>query len=111
MIELKLGKMTGQELAEWLGIKYNTYRKDPKKYVARLAGYCTYEPVRGGAIIQSIMFPIYRGELSEKIVKDYCAEVKENQISSAVGMARKFKYEQRQEYADIKVDTLRRSLS
>lgn len=34
--KLKLGKMTGKEIAEWLGIKHTTYRQNPTKQFAVL---------------------------------------------------------------------------
>lgn len=43
MTKLKLGKMTGKELADWFNISYDgTYRKNPSKYILRLNGYCEY---------------------------------------------------------------------
>lgn len=38
-MELKLGKMSGREIAEWLGISYNsTYRNNPTKQIEKLFG-------------------------------------------------------------------------
>ena len=54
-LELKEGKMTGQEIAAWLQIEYNgTYRKNPTKQLEKLKDYCDYEQIRGGAIISNI---------------------------------------------------------
>lgn len=57
---LKLGKMTGQELAEWFGVQYNpTYRKNPKKYLEILSQFCLHTPVYGGTIIKEIYLFYY----------------------------------------------------
>ena len=64
-MELHKGKMTGVEIAEWLGISYNnTYRKNPKKYIARLEEYCIFEIIRGGVIIKEIFIKVYDKNLS-----------------------------------------------
>lgn len=71
-MELKEGKMTGQEIAEWMGISYDaTYRRNPKKYLARLVDYCDYEQVRGGAIISNIKIPTYVKNLNNLDDKTY----------------------------------------
>lgn len=63
-MELKIGKMTGQEIAEWLSISYDgTYRKKPKYYIARLKDYCEYKPIRGGVIIKEIYISKYNKNL------------------------------------------------
>lgn len=59
-MKLRLGKMTGQEIAEWLSISYNsTYRNNPTKQIEKLGGYCEYKQVRGGVIIDKIYMDTY----------------------------------------------------
>ena len=59
-LQLKEGKMTGKEIANWLNISYDyTYRRNPQKYLEKLKEYCDYEQIRGGAIISNIRIPIY----------------------------------------------------
>lgn len=45
MKQLRLGKIKGQEIAEWMNISYNTYRNNPTKYIKRLEDYCKFEAV------------------------------------------------------------------
>ena len=59
MEKLKLGKMTSQELAEQMGIKYTTYRKCGKKYLSQLDNFCDYEKVYGGVMIKEIYQDVY----------------------------------------------------
>lgn len=59
-LELKLGFMTNQELAEWAGLKEDYIRKHKKNWCNKqLVKYATYEVVRGGVNINSIIDPIY----------------------------------------------------
>ena len=42
-LQLKEGKMTGKEIANWLNISYDyTYRRNPQKYLEKLKEYCDY---------------------------------------------------------------------
>lgn len=67
---LHLGKMKGQEIAEWMGISYDgTYRKDPSKYIKRLEDYCEYEQVRGGVVIKKIYLYKYIKDLRVEYTK------------------------------------------
>lgn len=107
-MQLKLGKMTGQEIAEWLGINYNnTYRRNPSKQIEKLGGYCEYQQVRGGVVIDKIYTGVYYGDLSKKVVKDYVEKVHENEnrLSSVAGMTRSLQSEDK-EYADMEFTTL-----
>lgn len=100
MTELKLGKMKGAEIAEWLGIAYNTYKNRIDRQLAKLTGYCEFNKVWGGIEITKIYYPIYKGELKQPFVNDILAEIEQHPISSAAGIARKFKNEQRPAYAE-----------
>lgn len=71
MKKLKLGKMTGQEIADWMSVSYKTYRNSPTKYVSRLKDYCVYEQVRGGAIIKEIFIDEYNPKLKAQQDKIY----------------------------------------
>lgn len=63
-MKLHLGKMTGHEIAEWLGISYNgTYKNNVSKYVSYLDEYCDYQKVRGGVIISEIYIEEYNKNL------------------------------------------------
>lgn len=99
--------MTGREIAEWLGIKYSTYSRNPNKYLAHLEGYCEFEKVWGGVNILEIFIPEYNGDISSKLAKIYIQEIvnSETKLSSAAGLARKLKAFN-DDYKDMKLDTL-----
>ena len=58
-MELKLGKMTTKELAEWFGISYGTFRNSKQKRFEELKEFCFFEEVYGGVQINAIINPIY----------------------------------------------------
>ena len=88
MEKLKLGKMTSQELAEWMGIKYTTYRKCGKKYLSQLDNFCDYEKVYGGIIIKEIYQDTYDKNIEEKYDKMYLESlVKHNNLITVSGTA------------------------
>lgn len=58
-MELKLGKMTAKELAEWFGISYGTFRNSKKKKLEELKEFCFFEEVYGGVEITAIISPTY----------------------------------------------------
>ena len=39
-MQLQLGKMTGHEIADWLGIAYSTYKRNPTKQLQKLNDFC-----------------------------------------------------------------------
>jgi hypothetical protein len=42
-MKLKTGFMKTQELAEWMGIKYGTFRTNSEKRYELLEAYCDFE--------------------------------------------------------------------
>lgn len=59
-MELKEGRMSGQEIAQWLGISYKyTYKRNPKHYQKKLKDYCEFSPIRGGVIIHKVHIAKY----------------------------------------------------
>lgn len=85
---LKLGKMTGQEIAEWMNVKYSTYSNNPKKYIIRLNDFCNYEIIRGGAIIKEIYQDYYEPDVQQKYDKIYLqALVEHNNLITISGTA------------------------
>lgn len=87
-MELKLGKMSGKEIAEWLGISYNsTYSRSPDKQLEKLNDYCEFEKVRGGVIIKEIYVKEYEKDLKMRVEKEYVKELtKKNNLVSMTGM-------------------------
>lgn len=72
MTELKLGKMTRPELAEWFGIKPNTYDHNKKKKLEELSFYADFVEVYGGVKILAIKISTYskEGSRAYSIIKE-----------------------------------------
>lgn len=111
MKELHLGKIKSAEVAEWLGVTYGTFRNTCDKQLKKLDGYCEYTKVWGGIEVTKIYCPVYKGELKVDMVKDILNEITEHPISTASGMARKFKNECRPQYAQYDGDSLKNALT
>lgn len=58
-MELKLGKMSTKELAEWFGISYGGFRNSKKLKLEELKNFADFEEVYGGVNIKKIINPIY----------------------------------------------------
>ena len=58
-MQLKLGKMTNKELAEWFGVKPNTFTQYKKKKLEELKEFCFFEEVYGGVEITAIISDTY----------------------------------------------------
>lgn len=101
-MNLKLGKMSSQELAEWFGISYSTYRKQKAARLNTLSAYCIFEPFHGGVTIQEIYVEQYCGDLAAADIRNYVEEIKSipSGLSSVAGMARKFQQE-KEEYKNL----------
>lgn len=69
-MELKLGKMTTKELAEWFGMSYGAFRNAKKKKMEELENFCCYEEVYGGIEVTAIINPTYTKN-SQKIREIY----------------------------------------
>ena len=61
-MELKLGKMTTKEIAEWFGVSYGSFRTLKNKKLEELKNYARFEEVYGGVDIKAI----YRGVYNKK---------------------------------------------
>ena len=58
-MELRLGRMSNKELAEWFGIKPNTFTQFKKKKLEELQNYACFETVYGGVNIIAIIKEVY----------------------------------------------------
>lgn len=89
-MELKLGKMTGHELAKWFNISYNTYSKNAEtrhNYLNKLHEYCDFDEIYGGVIIKTIYIAKYSKNLKLKTIKIYLENLKQHDnIVSMSGM-------------------------
>ena len=91
-MKLKLGKMTSKEIAEWLGISYNSYKNHVDKHLQKLNTFASYTKVYGGVIIDEIYISEYDKTLDERIDKIFIEEVmtaKDN-LTTIAGLARKY---------------------
>ena len=65
--ELTIGLMNNEQIAEWFGIKLQTFRNTRKKRLEELKNFCLYETIIGGIDIKEIYFPVYE----KKATKNY----------------------------------------
>lgn len=92
MFELKLGKMTTAEIAEWAGVKEITISKNKVKWCEKkLSKYAKYELVYGGVIIHEIIEPIYSQKPKEQVKKltKKCWGIGDFKVDTQVNVARK----------------------
>lgn len=64
-MELRIGKMTNKELAEWFGIKPDTMTRHKKKKLEELQNYAFFEEIRGGVEITGIIKSEYNKKDSQ----------------------------------------------
>lgn len=98
-MELKLGKMTSREMAEWFGISYNNYSRTISKRLDELDLFCDFEKVYGGVIIKEIFDPIYNKEVNKKDQELFLKELdrclkEQDDLSTVAGMARLYTYDE-----------------
>lgn len=112
MKELKLGKMTSREIAQWMGITYETYRKKTKQRLEQIQNFCEFEQVYGGIIVKEIYIPVYDKGLNKKDDEKYLKEIKSCQdgLSTLSGMARKFKQFD-EDFKDLSERQIRRRMA
>ena len=70
MTELKLGRVTNAELAEWFNATKNSIEKKKKTWLQILGDYCDFEPIYGGVYINKIHKPCYVKNKNLQIVKE-----------------------------------------
>lgn len=58
-MELRIGKMTTKELAEWFGISYGSFRTMKEKKLEELQKYAIFEEIYGGVNITAIIKETY----------------------------------------------------
>lgn len=99
MKQLRLGKITTRELADWFGISADRYRHTKQQKLEILADYCDFDEIYGGVEIKEIYMDTYDKNLNKRIDKMVLQEIKEtNGLMSISGMARKLglsRYEER----------------
>lgn len=71
MLELKIGFMSDEEMAQWCGKQLASYKRNRKRWAeTKLISHAEFELVRGGVYIKNIKDPIYsisgKKEVKEK---------------------------------------------
>ena len=107
-MELRLGKMTSKEIAEWFGITYGTLRNKMDKYCEVLTMYADFDKVYGGFQIKEIFIKEYDKKLNVNNDLMFIKEIMQcnEGLASITGMARKFEKD-----FDIKECSIRRQLT
>ena len=111
MAELKLGKMTSREIAEWMEITYGSYRRNKNQRLEYLKNFADFEEIYGGVIIKEILIPKFLKNISEED-QYYINAIKEttNGLATIAGITRKLKAEI-PEFEDVSEKTLYRRMS
>lgn len=64
-MELHIGKMSNQELADWFGITLKSYTNNRVKKLDELRWYCDYDVVRGGVNVKYLRHLVYQKNFSK----------------------------------------------
>lgn len=94
MKELKVGRMTVLELAEWFGVQRGTVSKNKQKYLEKLKDYCSFDDLgKKGIDIKEIYFPVRMKNVSIRDLKLYkeLVESQPEQITSVAAMVEELK--------------------
>lgn len=91
-LKLHLGKMSTKEIAQWMGINYNTFRNNKEKHFKTLSKFCDFKSIYGGVIINQIYSDVYQRQLLEdqKVFLNEISIANEG-LSSVAGMSRKLR--------------------
>lgn len=91
MKELKLGKVSLKELAEWFGKGYSAIVHNKEEYYKKLEAYCDFEILPTGKInITAIRTPTFSGSGNKQIIKNnFCKEWNDNGLDTAKNVAEK----------------------
>ena len=91
-MELKLGKMTTKELAQWFGVNQKTYTNSTSKYLEKLARFAEFEKIHGGVIIKDIYIAAYDKQINTQIDTIFLEEAitAQDHLMTIAGLARKY---------------------
>ena len=93
-MELKVGKMSSPDIAKWLLVSYNTYRKKADFYLDVLRDYCDFEKVYGGVNITKVYCSTYNKDQNKTLHLDIIKYLLESPtpIAGINAMAQKLGY-------------------
>lgn len=83
-------KMTTQQLADWFGVSYSSFRKTSKDKYEELKYYCDYEKFHGGVEIKDVYVKDHSNKINWKTLEAYKKAIPENGIGTAAGAARQY---------------------
>ena len=112
MKELRVGKMTITELADWFGIQPNRLSRRKIDRLKELESYCSFKDLgKKGIEVLEVYYPVRMKDVSMKDVKLYKQLVEEqpDQITSVSAMIGELK--EKEEYQGVKDNTLMKRLS
>lgn len=69
-MELKVGKMSSRELAQWFDKSYGSFRNKSEQYLELLRDYCDYEKVYGGVNISKVYCSTYNKDQNKTLHLD-----------------------------------------
>lgn len=93
-MELKVGRMSSPDIAKWLLVSYNTYRKKSDMYLDVLRDYCDFEKVYGGVNITKVYCSTYNKDQNKTLHLDIIKYLLESPtpITGINAMAQKLGY-------------------
>lgn len=112
--QLKIGKMTVAELAEWFGVTKKAYTNARAKYLEKLKLFADFSPIHGGVLIEEIYQSVYDKNLSqddEKLFQEIqlCIQDQEG-LASIAGIGRKLAVTE-EEFQNLSISQRERRLS
>lgn len=108
MSELKLGKMTTQELADWFCTSKNNFSKHKTTFMQKLRDYCEFEAIYGGVIVSKISKYVYVKNPNYQIVVDNIENTwSETGLDTCAHVGEQI-YEKHKDQLKVKVETTQR---
>lgn len=106
-MELKLGKMTQKELAEWFGISYNTLKTHPATKAKRLEllkSFADYHIEKKTIYIDKIHIPVY-SKAYDIVKEEFPKTWHENKIDTCARVGAEIYYKNKEVSSQVKLDT------
>lgn len=109
-MQLKTGKMTTQELANWFGVSKKTFTNSAQKYLEKLSDYAEFNRVYGGVNITLVHFDTYVKGYNQMDDTYFNQEIsrcvkEQNGLASISGIANKAKRDvpEYKDYAEVSI--------
>lgn len=108
MIELKEGKITNKDLAEWFGIKPMTLSKNKEKKLKELENFAEFYEDKGKIVITKVLNPIYTKQASKSkdiIFSAFDEEWSKTGLDTCSNVANKIYDKHKQDLSIVKTTT------